>query len=468
MFLTKVLPVRHLLHLILLILIFGPIFQCCLAFAQQEEEKEEADTGPSAVNEPKINDPTLKAELVAKGLEFPTSMTFIGPDDILVLEKNKGTVKRIVEGQILGEPLLDVNVASDIERGMLGIATKKDTAMRYPYVYLYFTESESRDGEDLESEEEEKKDPLGNRLYRYELADNRLVNPKLLLNLPAHPHPAHNGGKLMIGPDNNIYLTIGDIKGYKDESSVTRAQNVRDGTEPDGRAGILRFTLDGQPVPNGAIIGDEEPMNFYYAYGIRNSFGMDFDPVTGKLWDTENGPGYGDEINMVEPGFNSGWMSVQGIWTPDEELRDKVGVFDPEGSSGLEDFDGRGKYSPPQFTWEETLGPTALKFLNSSELGERYRNDMFVADFNRGNIYNFDLDIDRTGLSLRGQLADKVANNMTELEDVILASGLGSITDMDVGPDGNLYILSQYLAGESCNEEGTNCSGTIFKISRKT
>ena len=50
----------------------------------------------------------------------------------------------------------------------------------------------------------------------------------------------------------------------------------------------------------------------YYAYGIRNSFGMDFDPVTGNLWDTENGPSYGDEINLVEPGFNSGWQVVQG------------------------------------------------------------------------------------------------------------------------------------------------------------
>ena len=56
-------------------------------------------------------------------------------------------------------------------------------------------------------------------------------------------------------------------------------------------------------------------MNLYYAYGIRNSFGIDFDPVTGKLWDTENGPGYGDEINLVKPGFNSGWGKIQGMWT---------------------------------------------------------------------------------------------------------------------------------------------------------
>jgi glucose/arabinose dehydrogenase len=54
-----------------------------------------------------------------------------------------------------------------------------------------------------------------------------------------------------------------------------------------------------------AFLGRKDPINKYYAYGIWNSFGIDFDPVTGKLWDTENGVVFGDEINLVEPGFNS-------------------------------------------------------------------------------------------------------------------------------------------------------------------
>jgi aldose sugar dehydrogenase len=84
----------------------------------------------------------------------------------------------------------------------------------------------------------------------------------------------------------------------------------------DGRAGILWLTQDGYPVigNNGreGILGNEYPFNLYYAYGIRNSFGIDFDPVTGKLWDTENGPQFDDEINVVEPGFNSGAERVYG------------------------------------------------------------------------------------------------------------------------------------------------------------
>ena len=154
---------------------------------------------------------------------------------------------------------------------------------------------------------------LANRLYRYELVDNKLVNPLLLLDLPANPGPRHNGGAITIGPDNNLYVPIGDVDGsFKEENTETETQNYNDGVDPDGRSGILRITQDGQPVGEG-ILGDSIPLKLYYAYGIRNSFGLGFDPVTGKLWDTENGPGNSDEINLVEPGFNSGWQQVMGL-----------------------------------------------------------------------------------------------------------------------------------------------------------
>jgi aldose sugar dehydrogenase len=452
--------------------------------AQDEDLKNDL---PSIRDRPIIiNEPSLKVETVSK-LKFESekssqffspvsSMAFLDANNILVLDKNNGKIYRILNGTLPEEVLLDVNVANKVERGMLGIAisenkdattiiTTTDRTMttittsdqnesNITYVFLYFTESEKEDGNDncpnsntcLEGNE-----PVGNRLYRYELIKNKLVNPQLLLDLPATPGPAHNGGAIAIGPDGHLYIPIGDVRGPNPQEEET----------PDGRSGILRITQDGQTVlmTGKGIIGDEDPLNKYYAYGIRNSFGIDFDPVTGILWDTENGRGYGDEINLVKPGFNSGWSEIQGIWKNDGSYSEPGDIaleeeIEYEGDDyDLVGFDGKAKYSEPEFTWYNTVAPTSLKFLDSDKLGKRYQNDMFVGDFNNGNIYHFDLNKERTKLILNGTLEDTVANTSDELQNIIFAQGFGRITDMEVSPDGYLYILSSY-GGE----------GTIFRI----
>jgi glucose/arabinose dehydrogenase len=385
-----------------------------------------------------IKDPNLKVELVSEGLELPTSIAFLGPDDILVLEKDKGTVQRIVNGKMLPEPLLDVNVANKSERGMLGIAVTKNGTTNNTYVFVYFTESVQDGNDDCPKNDfcNPGNDPLGNRLYRYELLNDKLVNPVLLLDLPATSGPAHNGGAITIGPDNNVYLPIGEL----------REEDIQKISSADGRGGILRVTQTGEVVGGErgqGILGNTYPLNLYYAYGIRNSFGIDFDPVTGKLWDTENGPGFGDEINLVEPGFNSGWNEVQGIWPrkggPSEDI-----ILNPD---DLLEFGGKAKYSSPEFTWIPTIGPTALKFLNSDKLGKQYQNDIFVGDVHNGRIYHFELNEARTGLVLEEPLDDKVADDDSETEDIVFGEGFGSISDVEVGPDGYLYVVSIGLGG---------------------
>jgi aldose sugar dehydrogenase len=376
--------------------------------------------------QPIINVPNLKAEVVFQGLHNPTSMAFLGPNDILVLEKDQGTVQRIANGNMLAQPILSANVATEGERGMLGIAiTKHMAANGNTFVFLYYTENNGSGS------------PLGNRVYRYELVDNKLINPKLILNLPATPGPFHDGGKVLIGPDKNVYAVIGDLLYHR-----TQAQNVATGGLPDLTSGIIRVTQEGKAVPNSPI-GNTYPLNLYYAYGIRNSFGMDFDPLTGKLWDTENGPNYADEINLVEPGFNSGWAQVQGIWTPKGAIENEnAGPLNLH-PSNLVDFGGKGKYKVPEFIWFQTVAPTALKFLNSSKLGKQYQNDLFVGDYNNGNLYHFKLSQNRTALVLSGTLANKIAYTPQDSQPVIFGSGFdGGITDLQVGPDGYLCVLT--------------------------
>lgn len=307
--------------------------------------------------------------------------------------------------------------------------------------------------------------PPGNRIYSYEFVNKRLINPKLLLDLPIGDS-IHNGGKLVIGPDNNLYATVGDI-GRFESNTFPKTLNNQEGLEPDGTGGILRMTQDGRPVleKGSGILGSEHPLNLYYAYGIRNSFGIDFDPLTGNLWDSENGVESKDEINLVEPGFNSGWKEIQGMSFIEKG-------FNP---AQLVKFNGKGSYSDPEFAWygSKAVGPTALKFLTSDKLGKEYQNDMFVGDFNNGYIYHFELNEDRTKLSLNGSLDNNTIDMQEDsMQREVFAKGPGSIIDIQVGPDGYMYVLSLLLKGSDCDPDEIGCvanndskiKGAIFRI----
>jgi aldose sugar dehydrogenase len=110
----------------------------------------------------------------------------------------------------------------------------------------------------------------------------------------------------------------------------------------------------------------------------------------------------------------------------------------------LVNFGGAGKYQAPALVWNQPVAPTALIFLNSSKLGKQYENDMFVGDILNGNLYDFKLNQKRDGLLLTGSVAadNNVINNPEENQQLVFAPGFGGITDLQVGPDGYLYVLS--------------------------
>jgi aldose sugar dehydrogenase len=407
--------------------------------AQEEEEEEE---------QPIIKDSNLEVELVVEDLSWPTSMAFIDNNNILVLEKDEGTVRLVSNGSMQEEPVLEVDVNTKAERGLLGIAIMNKNA-----IFLYYTESSKEDNDDEDADAEVK-----NKIYKYQWDDEEklLVNPTLILELPATPGPDHVGGKMTIGPDNYLYVVIGDVK------REGKLQNVVDGPDPDDTGVILRVNPDdGSPAPDNPFINKTDndtssSLNKYYAYGIRNSFGLAFDPITDTLWQTENGPTEYDEVNVVKPGFNSGWNKVMGpISKSGITAEDELVAFP------------NSKYADPVFSWFPSLGITDIEFLNSSKLGDKYTNNIFVGDIGdltEGNLYYFEVNEDRTGVNFDNsnssgnqvELTDLIADNEEEVSATALGTAFGGITDIETGPDGFLYILTLDRASDG--------EGKIYRI----
>jgi glucose/arabinose dehydrogenase len=382
-----------------------------------------------ALAAPTPRDSGLTITEVAAGLDTPTTMAFIGPQDFLVLQKNDGRVRRVIAGVLQPNPVLDVAVDSSSERGLLGIALHPDFPVS-SFVYLYYTESTT--GGDSSGS------AAANRVYRYTWNGTALTAPLLILELPVDPGPNHNGGAITFGPDGKLYVVIGDL------NRDGRLQNFPDGPAPDDTSVILRINPDGSIPSDNPFFAQGGNLAKYFAYGIRNSFGLTFDPVTDELWMTEHGPDAYDEINLVQPGFNSGWETLMG---PDSR--------NSNNASSLVLIPGS-HYADPKFSWLKTVGPTAIVFLDSANLGEQYENDVFVGDINNGNLYRFQPNDTRDGFVLSGGgLTDLVADDNSEVDRNIFATGFAGITDLKVGPDGFLYVVS---IGD----------GKIYVISRDT
>ena len=385
----------------------------------------------SALAQPSINEPSLRAELVLDGLSSPTNIVFLDNNNILLLEK-EGSIRLISNGQMQPQSILQLEgVESNNERGLLGIELMDNKA------FLYVTESGAQvEGVPTEGD-------VRNRVYSYTWDGTSLTNPQLLLDLPSGPGTNHQGGDLKIGPDNQLYVIVGEMQ------REGQLQNFQSGPPPDDTGVIFRVNpVDGSPSSGNPFSSDaSDPLSKYYAYGIRNSFGIDFDPVTGKLWDAENGEDVFDEINLVEPGFNSGWKQVMG------PIAANTGVSE----SNLVNLAGS-QYVDPVFSWAESIGVTDIEFFNSTAFGPSYENGIFVGDITSGTLFYFEPTADRTGINLESDplLSDLVADSDDEISAITFGTGFTGIADIEAGPDGNLYVLTF--------DRETEGQGSLYRI----
>lgn len=383
-------------------------------------------------------------------LNSPTGFVFIGPNDLLITEKATGEVCRMTGGVVQGT-VANVSVNNNSERGLLGIVLDPEFSTNN-YVYVYYTWSgDSNPANDYSDSTVDR-----NRIARFTWNPSAgsfgaLENEVEIIALPVLNGPNHDGGVIIWGPPSapaasqKLYAVIGDL------NRSGQNQNNSSGGVSDDSGVILRLEVSKGAVPTVTWVADNpfvsvpganDSLRRTYAYGVRNSYGILFDPLSSApstLWITENGPSAYDEINVVAAGFNSGWKNNMGPLS--------AGYFaGNNGSVGnFHTFGGLGTYSDPEFSFQSPIGITAAAIISNSALGAAYQGDMIVGDVNTGRLYKFEMNGTRTGFALSNPaLTDLVygTGDSAALSEIQFGSGFGAVTDMKQGPDGALYVLT--------------------------
>jgi len=484
------------------------VFAACTLFAIGGA----ADTFPLQVLDPDLQVTTV----LNTGMTQPIGIVFLGLNDFLVLEKPSGQVKRVINGVIQAMPVLDLAVNSNSERGLLSLVLHPRFPAT-PYMYVRWTQSSTG----ADSVVNVEVPLLGNRVDRFIWNGSILTHDRNIINLralqtdnievPGHPgtanaNPAgnHNGGSMRFGPDQKLYIYMGDQgrRGWMQNlangpfETAPFVDDTFGGPAPDNAhlsGVILRLNDDGSsPGDNpffavGAAMGGEVGANIQkiFAYGFRNSFGMAFDPYSGSLWETENGDDSFSELNRVEPGMNGGWIQMAGPQHRFFEFRDiEVNQFgralqqnrfpptrlaDSPGNARNQLFMLPGAtFVEPELSWKYETAPAGTTFVRGTALGSHNDGTLWIGagrSFSQvggtgGTLFRITLSRNREKVDVSDpKLADRVADNLTkfdptESESILIGTGFGTTPSIEQGPDGNLYIVSI-------------TDGAIYKISHK-
>jgi glucose/arabinose dehydrogenase len=334
----------------------------------------------------------------------------------------------------------------------------------------------------------------------------------------------HDGGKILFGPDGKLYFQIGD------QGRRGQLQNIASGSfgpgQPDDQFGgpapddahltgvIFRLSADGTTPPDNpfadvtvqqmaelerkagvtlttaALNAVTANVHKIFSYGRRNGFGLAFDPMTGLLWESENGDDSFDEMNQITAGSNGGWIQVMGPLERQRDFKDIETSFTPvQGNlpvAGNVPFspidpttfipalqqvrwpptllaDSRGEvmhrlfvlpgshYSDPEFSWKWALAPSAIGFADAS-LGPEHAGNLFVGAsrtfLDGGYLFEFGFNHDRRHFRFTDPaLRDGVDNNDYKFdegqsESLVAGRNFGIVTNIVTGPDGHLYVTS--------------------------
>ena len=305
---------------------------------------------------------TINAVPVRTGLAMPTAFAFAPGGRMFYGERASGSIHILTPSRSTDRLFFTIpNMVSSVagEKGLLGLAIAPDYTS-HPRVYAFVTRVV--DGVDVD------------QIVRIANVNGTGSGMEVLWSMPATF--GHNGGHIAFGPDGLLYAVIG-------EGQVpSRAQ---DPAIPNGK--IIRL------LPDGGVPSDNPfPGSVVYATGIRNSFGFGFDPRSGRLWESDNGPECNDELNLVTAGANYGWGPNETCATPpDAPANTNQDGLDP---------------TLPVAWFPTTIAPTGVTFCRTCGLGSDTNGALLFGDYNNGVIRRVRLDQSRTTVVSQASIYD--------------------------------------------------------------
>ena len=282
-----------------------------LSSCTQKPKSPDSATQPVEIPAKKDKDIEFKVEPYLTDLTVPWSIVFTAPDRILITERI-GKVRIVKNGVLQSKPAIEIpDVSTGSEEGLMGLALDPDYANN-KYIYLCYAYLKPGSGDNMRT-----------KVKRYIDNGETITDANLTLidNLPASKN--HCGGRIKFGPDGKLYITAGD---------ATDRELAQDLNKLNGK--ILRINSDGtipsdNPFPNSPV----------WAFGVRNPQGIDWFPGTNIMIESEHGPsgfdgpGGGDEVNIIEKGKNYGWPVVSHTRTK-EGMESPIIVFTPAEAPG--------------------------------------------------------------------------------------------------------------------------------------
>jgi glucose/arabinose dehydrogenase len=341
----------------------------------------------------------IRVDLVADGLSNPWAIAFLPDGDMLVTER-AGRLRLISNGTLDPLPVSGTpQVKTTVLGGLLDVELHPDFA-RNRTVYLSYAKGHEDGSRSTTA------------IARAMLNANTLVGLQdIFVANSWSASPTNFGGRMAFGQDGKLYMTIGE------RQEEYRAQDLMD---HGGK--VIRLNDDGSVPADNPFAGRDDVLPEIFAYGVRSPQGLALNPATGELWENEHGPLGGDEINIIRAGGNYGWPLVTfGL------DYDGVAISDQTSAPGLE---------APFMYWIPSIAISGISFYQA-DLFPRWQGNVFVGAMIMGRT-------PRTGHVQRITFSDE---GVPLAREPLLMDLHQRIRDVQPGPDGSLYVLTDHDPG---------------------